>query len=185
MRTAPLAALAALLISPLAHADKFWLDTPNAKEQAVADSRPDVLVGVVLDQDADYYHLRVAGGEVWLQKSRVVKVEADGLTVAGIEQQEAGDAARLAAAEQERERDQAQWQEASASRRAQAAEASFDRSEGQPAPVQQPEAVYDPVLQVSGSGIGYQALLRDLELAYRLTGDRRYIKSLRVMRRMQ
>ena len=185
MRTIPLAAAAALLFTPLAHADKFWLGTETPQEKAVDGNRPDCIEGVVLDQDADTWHLRVAGGELWLQKARVSRVEADGLTVAALEQQEKDAAPRLADAERERERDQAMWQEATASRRAQAAEAAFERGQGQAAAPAQPEPAFDPVLGVGSAQMGDDTLLRDLAVAYRLTNDKRYIKTLRMLRRMR
>lgn len=186
MRTILLTATASLLFSPLAHADKFWLRTETPQEQAVEGSRPDVIDGVVLDQDDTTYHLRVAGGELWLPKARVAKVEADGLSVAALEQQEADAAPRLADAERERVREQAMWLEASAQRQAQPSEASFDRSEPQPALVPvQPALVYDPVLDVAHEQMRDYTLLRDLELAYQLTNDHRYIKTLRVLRRLR
>jgi len=62
-----------------AQPDKFWLAEPDA--HAVEGSSPRLIEGVLLDQTDTQYHLRVDGGEVWLDKKAVVKVEKDALTV--------------------------------------------------------------------------------------------------------
>ena len=101
MRTSLLLLCAGLALSPVAKADKFWLQVP-AQGEAVEGSLPAVIEGVVLDQTDSSYHLRIVGGEIWLNKDQVVRVDKDDMTVASIEKAEQDGAAALAAATSER-----------------------------------------------------------------------------------
>jgi len=170
-----------------AQPDKFWLAEPDAK--AVEGSSPRLIEGVLLDQTETQYHVRVEGGEVWLDKKAVVKVDKDALTVEQIataEQQ--GHEHRLA-----EQRADAKAAEAAA-REASAMPAAAHKSDAAaPAPAvdtAQPMTVlpghYDPVLDtyVPGPGPTNAELQRDLEFAYEETRDRNLIKLIRMMRRM-
>lgn len=174
--------------------DKFWLDDGPAK--AGGEPLPlRVVEGVLLDEDATSYHLRVEGGEVWLPKNQVVKVEKDGLTTAQIEQKE------RAAAEQRARAQAARAAEAAAAMRGHATEAAATPAPTEPPaapapltpaiepapPTVVPTAHYDPVLHVhrSGAPTPEAELMRDLEVAYKLTRDRDYLKVLRRLRRLR
>src|SRR5262249_42310896 len=74
MLNIPLALLAALALAPASTPDKFWLEPPDRKV-AVEGSLPAVIEGVLLDQTDKQYHVRVVGGELWLDKAKVVKLE--------------------------------------------------------------------------------------------------------------
>ncbi|GAB4137066.1 MAG: hypothetical protein Fur0037_01960 [Planctomycetota bacterium] len=190
MDKTPIAAAALLsLLAPSAKADRFWLRPMAEAERAVEGSRPDALEGVLLDRENGLYHLRVFGGEIWIPIAMVARVETDGLTLLDIERSEAEAAPRLAQAEKEREDEQCAALgepaavEASSDRGAAPSEASFDlrKREAESAPGE--PAGFDPVRGVYVGAMPDQDLLRDMELAYRLTHDRRYLKALRMLRR--
>lgn len=186
MRYLPLIAGALLLTAP-AKADKFWLSDPNAKAEAPADSSPDVIEGVLLAEDDDGYHIRTVGGELVLAKDSVFKIEKDGLTVDAIVKAEGDSQEALAQADRERRlaQDVARTErqirvaEASARRAARAVEADTGALDEAPAP-----AGFDPVLGVAARD-GQYALMRDAQLAWTLTKDRRYLKLLRQLRRLR
>lgn len=186
MNTPLLSLLAALLLQPAARADKFWFESPDAKDR-VEGSLPAVVEGVLLGEQDGQYWIRVVGGEIRVPKALVVKIESDSLTVAAIEAQE--HMAAQAAAERA-----ALAQEARARREAAAAEAVARRSEAAPAPETPtfaegvaPVRVFDPVIGAlrTAQPISDYDLMRDLELAYSMTGDRSYVKLLRKMRRLR
>lgn len=187
MRLIPLIACTLLLSVP-AKADKFWLEDPESHKNAAAGSSPAVIEGVLLAEDADNYHVRTVGGEVWLAKKSVVKVEKDGLTVEAIAKAEADAAKANQAADQERqmaqaaERRAAQVKAVEASARREAA-APVEAAAPAPAPI---EAAYDPIIDVipSRTGVTHTELLRELTLAYELTGRRDILKALRIARRL-
>jgi hypothetical protein len=191
MRTTTIAAMAAVLLSPLARADKFHFG--EAPKHPVEGSEPAVIEGVLVSEDAYSFHIRVLGGQITIERRLVTSVEKDGLTIAELERQEAAAQRRWNQAERQR----AEAQEADAQRaRAEATDATMSR-QGQggqdqaPAQASQPEVlvpvepVYDPVLHTAtGSQMGDRRLLRELEFAYGLTHDHRYIKLIRRLRRM-
>src|SRR5882672_8162590 len=113
MNTHVLAVLTALLVAPVAKADKFWMVSPDESKQMAAGS-PAYLVGVLIAEDANTYTVRVVGGQVVLAKKSVVKIEKDGLTLDDVSKFEKADAERVAVADKERQ--QAQAAEASARR---------------------------------------------------------------------
>lgn len=184
-------------LAPGTAPDKFWLETETAG--AIEGSRPRCIEGVLLRQDETHYYLRVEGGEIGIEKASVVKIEQDGLTVDKISRSEKDAAAKraveLAAAEHAR-------QQARAAAEAAAVEAAAARAddfgpadavelvEDVPmlaAPEPLPAPTYDPVLHVvrGPRESADAALLRDLEIAYRLTRDRAYIKVIRRLRRLR
>jgi len=187
MRYLPLIAGVLLICAP-AKADKFWLSDP-AKSQAAAGSSPDVIEGVLVAEDDEGYHIRVEGGELVLPKSRVFKVEKDGLTLDAIvkaetSKKDSGEKAnkdrRVAQAEAKQRRD-VRIANASARRSASAVEAGISRSQVTPAPT----ASFDPVVgRVSGI-ISDAVLMRDAKVLWDLTKDRRYLRELRELRRMR
>lgn len=183
MRILPLALLLGAVLAPTARADKFHLGDANAEKRVAAGANPDVLEGVLLAESATQYHVRIVGGEIWLQKRLVYKVERDGLTLADIVRAEAALAR--------------QQQEAPA-----AVDAAVQGMRGRPveaavatpadvAPVAAAVApvapAFDPVIgrAVSGAALGDAGLQRELKFAYSMTGDRQYLKLLRQVRRMR
>ena len=170
--------LGALLLAVPAKADKFWLTDPAAKKSAEG-STPDFLEGVLLGEDANVYHVRVGGGEIQLPKKAVFKVEKDALTIEQILETEKQGAARLAASQAERKAAPA----ASARRKNVAAvEAAAKRSDAAAdGAVQEP--AFDPIVGRALPIVSDAELQRDLQLAWSLTKDRRYLTALRQLRR--
>ena len=186
MRFLPLV-LGTLLLQVPAKADKFWLSDPEAQKEAAEGSSPHVVIGVLIKEDAEGYHVRIDGGTVILAKAAVFKVEKDNLTVDTIVKAEKDRSQELEAADRERQMAQ------SAERRArdvQAMEASSRRAQAAPAASQAPAAeespAFDPVIDAlrSGTPVSNAELMRDAQLAFSLTRDRRYIKLVRQLRRM-
>ena len=102
MRYLPLTVCALLFAVP-AKADKFWLSDPAAEKNAAAGSSANVLEGVLIAETEDAYQVRIVGGEVFLPKKAVFKVEKDGLTLDSIAKSEKDNSEALAAANRERE----------------------------------------------------------------------------------
>ncbi|HEX6810967.1 MAG TPA: hypothetical protein VF384_05015 [Planctomycetota bacterium] len=175
-----------LLFQLPAKADKFWLSDPEVhNKNAVAGSLPDVIEGVLVSEDADGYHIRTVGGEVVLPKKSVFRIEKDGLTLDAVVKAEADAAKVNAAADQERQMAQTAERRAN---QAKAMEAAARRTDApvEPAPAATaPEVPYDPVLDVIPSrGAGSQAaLMRELRHAFEVSGDRSFLKELRMARR--
>jgi len=186
MRLIPLVVCSVLFSLP-AKADKFWLEDPESHKNAAAGSSPAVIEGVLISEDADGYHVRTVGGEIVLAKKSVFKVEKDGMTLDAIVKAEADAAKPNQAADQERQMAHA------ADRRAaqvKAVEAAAHRGSATPveaaAPAPAPiEVPYDPVIDVvpSRTGTTHAELLRDLKLAHEVTGNRSFLKQLRIERR--
>src|SRR5678816_1351488 len=158
-----------------AKADKFWFSDPAAQKDAVENSSPDYIQGVLLSEDADGYHIRVAGGELVLAKKLVFKVEKDDMTVDAIVKAEKASAEAQALANKERE---LQQQIARKERELKAAEASAHKGGAkavdaslQTAPAPAP-APFDPVLGVAD---GRGDVLRQTQLAFQETHDRDYL----------
>ncbi|MBX3464286.1 MAG: hypothetical protein KF830_14035 [Planctomycetes bacterium] len=184
MRILPLV-LGTLLLQVPAHADVFWLSDP-AKTGAQG-SLPDTLRGVLIAESDEGYHVRIVGGEVILPKASVFKIEKDDLTIEAIVQAERDQADALAAADRERQMAQLANRrareiavvEASAARAAAATAADAGAAAGAgEAPA------FDPVLGTYGDGgaslVRYE---RELQFAWSVTKDRRYMKLLRQARR--
>lgn len=174
--------LLALCLGAEARADKYWLtDADTAKPGH------EVLDAVLLRETATTYHLRLVGGEIELPKSRVWKVERDGLTVARIEAQEL--ALRTAAEAADAERRAEQQAEPPPPTRGEPVEASAVRERpAPPAPATAPakttpaKGYYDPILRryVRAPGeLSPTELRRELQFAYRMTRDPRYLAALR------
>lgn len=185
MRYLPLTVCALLFALP-AKADKFWLSDPALEKDAAPGSSPNILEGVLIAETDEAYQVRIVGGEVFLPKKSVFKVEKDGLTVDTIAKAEKDSAEALAAANRERQLQaeikkgerQVRAAEASARRSARPAEASASRRDVAPAPA----PTYDPVLDVA-----QQLPVVDpqvaAKLAFEQTGDRAYLKLMRQLRR--
>lgn len=175
----------AFLAAP-AKADKFWFSAPD--KQSVEGSLPDMIEGVLLDEDAVNFHVRVVGGEVVIAKKRVVKREADELTVEAIAAAEKRmhDEAAVASARRAETRTQ---------RDVKVAEASASRSGARATPAPAPAAVrapaaapeFDPVLGIASPAatLSKAELQRELQAAWTLTKDRRYLEALRKVRRLR
>ena len=176
----------ATYVLPVGSPDTFWLEPPPARDAvAVEGNQPRAIEGVLLDQDGDSYHIRVAGGEIWLPKAQVVKVDKTGLTVADLERSERQAAERRAA-------------EAKAEAEAPAPAVVEPAPRAKPAVVVEVEEResasaeacamgYDPVLGVArcwAEGACHYQLMLDLDLAYEATRDRDYIRLLRKLRRL-
>ncbi|MGE3174783.1 MAG: hypothetical protein AB7O97_19290 [Planctomycetota bacterium] len=195
MLSSTLLLLASLWASPHGESswsrpDKFWFEAPEAAQ--VEGSAPAFVEGVLLDETDDAYHVRVVGGEVWLPKAQVVKVEKDRLTTQRIEraEQKAAEDAQKAAAESappagEGEVDEVATEVAEPPCCDPHEELAVVEEFVATAPVVPPH--YDPVLHVLrvDPACSDWTLIRDLELAYEVTRDRTYIKLLRVMRRLR
>lgn len=188
------AALAAALIAPAAPADEFYVGSEETAAKMTEDSSPDVIVGVLVDEDETFYHLRVEGGEMQLAKSLVYKVVEDDLTVARIEEAEAAAAERLAQANEERH----QILAASARRieqlQARAAEASARRAEEEAAGaavtdaayVPAPLPSYDPVVDAYGYPVVDPGpSLFELEALYEEQPSPELARLMRMRRRMR
>lgn len=185
----PLLLTVTLLLLPGTAPDKFWLD--SAAGANAEGSRPAVVEGVLLGEDATSYHVRVAGGEIWLPKSQVVKVEKDGLTVEALEQQEKA---------HKEEAQKEGTQKAEAAPVAEAAPAPADKAAGaveaadaaaskpvepEAAPAEEIPARYDAIRGrfVPGSAPTQTDYLRELEAAYAASGNRAVLRELRRARR--
>lgn len=187
MRVLPLLVCTLLLQVP-AKADKFWLSDPNAPKNSAEGSMPNIITGVLIAESDEGYHVRIVGGEVILPKKSVRKIEKDDLSIDAIVKMEKDNAAAQEAANKERQMAQA------AARRAadvKAVEASAKRAAAPaaPAPAETPAAVapgFDPVVGVDRSvqGMSNVEMQRDMQLAWTLTKDRRYLVALRQLRRM-
>ncbi|MEQ1633452.1 MAG: hypothetical protein ABL997_13830 [Planctomycetota bacterium] len=190
----PLLVALGLLLQPSAAPDKFWTSMPQ--DGAIEGQSPSVVEGVLLDEDATHYHVRIAGGEIWLPKARVVRVEKDDLTVEAIAAavQAAKDAradaekAEAGAGEAETTRDPVAVVEADAKPRvATPVEAAVTPAEPAPAEDVVEEPRYDPIRGRFGPSTAEarSAQLRELEATYAATKDRDVLKQLRQLRRMR
>ncbi|MFT4512273.1 MAG: hypothetical protein ACI89X_002115 [Planctomycetota bacterium] len=187
MRYLPLIAGVLLICAP-AKADKFWLTDPKSEQSTVAGSSPNLIEGVLVAEDDAGYHVRIEGGEILLPKKSVFKIEKDGLTLDAIVKaetdskksgQQANEDRRTVQASQKRMRD-VRIAEASASRSGRPVEAAVSRSAA-PAVTDG----FDPVLGVAGGYNSQYAMMRDAQVAWSLTKDRRYLQLLRQLRRMR
>ncbi len=177
-----------LLFCAPAKADKFWLTDPKSEQSATAGSSPNIIQGVLLSEDEDGYHIRVEGGRIVLAKKLVFHIEKEGLTIDAIVQAEAdskkkldeSNQQRVAAQKSERRSRQARFTEASAKRSGRPVAASSRRTENIPAALDE----FDPVLGLANDNSQY-ALMRDAQVAWRQTKDRRYLKMLRQLRRLR
>lgn len=189
MRILPLIVCTLLLQVP-AKADKFWLSDPAGEKNAAEGSSPNIVVGVLIAESDEGYHVRIVGGEVILPKASVKKIEKDGLSIDGIVQLEKDEAKQREAADRERQMAQAAEQRLAAVK---ALEASATRAAAEPvtaAATEAPVAVpvgFDPVIGVDRSlpGMSQIELQREVQLAWSLTKDRRYLKLLRQLRRLR
>ncbi|MBK8098234.1 MAG: hypothetical protein IPK26_14070 [Planctomycetes bacterium] len=173
--------LAALLLAPAARADKFYLGTAEEAKKVAEGSNPTTIEGVLLAETDTHYHIRVVGGEVVLEKKGVFKVEKDAMTVADIVKVEK-DLADKSAAEAKARDASKPVEAAGAGLRGKPVEAAVGGeavADGKPA-VGEP-AGFDPVVgKVVG---GDAALIDEVEAAWTLTKDRKYLKLLRKLRR--
>lgn len=189
MRILPCTLLALCFAAP-AKADKFWLSDPAAEKNAAEGSRPNVIEGVLLAEDAEGYHVRIVGGEVLLQKKLVFRIEKDALSIDAIVQQEQAAAKALAEADEARRAANAAIPRQRTRGGVQAAEAAAKRSEAAPAPAPAEStaapAGFDPVVGriVPGTGPSHADLLAEAQRQWSLTKDRRYLSLLRKLRRL-
>ncbi len=181
MRTLLLAATAAAALQPSLLADRFHLTSQQEASRAAEGSSPDAIEGVLLGEEDGMYRLRVVGGEMWLAKSAVQRIEKDALTVADIEAREKLQADAAAKADG-----------ANAGTPVDAAARKGDRATADaivPAPASIPAPTrsrFDPVLGTMVDPAEFMAdvvLERELSFAYTMTKDRRYIRLLRQLRR--
>lgn len=183
MRMLFLAAAAAAALQPSLLADRFHLTNQQDAARAAEGSSPDVIEGVLLGEEDGMYRLRVVGGEMWLARSAVQRIEKDALTVADIEAREKqqSEAASRAGG-------------STAGTPAEAAARKGDRAAADtvvPTPAAAPAPAparirFDPVLGTMVDPAEFLAdamLERELSFAYTMTKDRRYIRLLRQLRR--
>jgi len=181
MRMLLLAAAAAAALQPSLLADRFHLASQQDASRATEGSSPDAIEGVLLGEEDGMYRLRVVGGEMWLAKSAVQRIEKDALTVADIEareKQQAEAAAKSGGANAGTPTD-------ATARRSDrtAVDAVTPPTAEIPAPAR---ARFDPVLGTMVDPAEFMAdamLERELSFAYTMTKDRRYIRLLRQLRR--
>lgn len=189
--------LLGLCLGSAAKADTFWLSDP--KVALPPGALPRTVVGVLLQQSDEGYHVRVVGGEVLLPRRAVFQIDKDNLSLDDILQQERAAAERALVREQER---QAERQAERQGQRAVPAVAPRTTSEpaeassGQapaaapyapldPANLPQPRSGYDPVVRRHVSLPGEMTrteLRRELAFAWRTTRDPRYLEALRQLR---
>lgn len=188
MRYLPLIAGVLLICAP-AKADKFWLSDPKAQQNAPAGSSPNIIEGVLVAENEEGYHVRIEGGEILLPKASVFKVEKDGLSLDTIVKAEgkakkAGELAnqerRLLQEVRKREND-VRIVEATSRRSSRAVEATQGQGQREPARAQG----FDPVVGVATGFNSHYAMMRDAQLAWTMTKDRRYLKLLRQLRRLR
>ncbi|GDY03592.1 hypothetical protein LBMAG49_29210 [Planctomycetota bacterium] len=176
MHIRPLTVFAICVLATVAKADKFWLGSAEPKGQAQGSS-PDCIDGVLLDESASHYHLRVVFGEVWLAKNRVLSIDKNDLSVEAIQKLEQ----KVTAEQDAATASQVKVQEAIAKRQvAKAVEAAMTaRKEAQ-----QPELKYDPVLHVMAP-VQMTPISREQQLLqeYLMTGSAEVHKQLRRVRR--
>jgi hypothetical protein len=178
-----------LLLHPASAPDKFWMsEAPDAA----------VIEGSLLDEDATHYHLRVQGGEIWLLKARVLRIEKDGLSVEAIAQreQEAKDAKAAAdkvaderaAAERVAVEPTGEPPAAVEADQRPGAATPAEASAGQAPPTEAGEPVperFDPIRGrlVPGTLATRDETLRALAASYTATRDRSVLRQLRLLRR--
>jgi len=168
-------------LQPSLLADRFHLASQQDASRATEGSSPDAIEGVLLGEEDGMYRLRVVGGEMWLAKSAVQRIEKDALTVADIEareKQQAEAAAKSGGANAGTPTD-------ATARRSDrtAVDAVTPPTAEIPAPAR---ARFDPVLGTMVDPAEFMAdamLERELSFAYTMTKDRRYIRLLRQLRR--
>ncbi len=181
----------AALSTPNANPDTFWVLAQKGSE-----AQP--IRGALIAEDATHYHVRVEGGELWLEKAMVQRVEKDDLTVEAIQQKEQEKRQKAAepapaAAEATTQPAEARAVEAAGGEHAKAEKPT----EPKPAPAAQPEPLatqesateegprYDPILHRINGTAAMQASMRleELRVAYRQTRSPELRKELRRARR--
>jgi hypothetical protein len=187
MRYIPLFAGVLLVCAP-AKADKFWLTDPNSKQSSVAGSSPNLIKGVLVAEDDGNYHVRIVGGKILLAKKSVFKIEKDDLTLDAIIKAET-DSKEIGRAANDSRRESQQSQQRiravrianfSARRRGKAVEASSNRIDATVT-----TKSFDPVLGAASGNNSQYEMMRDAQVAWSQTKDRRYLKLLRQLRRMR
>lgn len=185
--------LVALCLQVPAKADKFWLSDPAAQKNAPEGSLPNLVEGVLIAESDEGYHVRIVGGEVLLPKKSVFRIEKDDLSIATIVKQEQAAASQRAAAEEaapkaapataRRKSAKAEAKEATARRRE-----PTETPAPAPASAQPKASTFDPVIgrEVPPTdGLSQADLMAELQLAWTMTKDKRYLVALRQLRRMR
>ena len=163
--------------------DTFWV--LPAKSQKDAEAEP--IRGALIAEDATHYHVRVEGGELWIEKKLVQRVEKDALTVEEIAKKEQEKRAAKTEPTPEAKPVEASPVEA-ATKPAQASAAEATTPVAEAAADAAPAAEtprYDPVLHRMSGTNGAAAAQRIAELreAYRITRSQETRKELRRARR--
>jgi hypothetical protein len=189
--------LLALCLQVPAKADKFWLSDPAAEKSAVEGSLPNLVEGVLIAESDEGYHIRVVGGEILLPKKSVFRIEKDDLSIETIEKREQQAAEQRAASERAASETAPKAVPASARRHkptVAAADAASKRSDAAappapaPAPITPTESGFDPVIGreiAPKDGLSQADLMAELQLAWTMTKDKRYLVALRQLRRMR
>lgn len=200
--------LFALCLQVPAKADKFWLSDPAAQQNAPEGSTPNVIEGVLIAESDEGYHVRTVGGEILLPKKSVFRIEKDSLSIDAIIQQEQQAAERRATSEAAPKAAPASARHTK--RAVRAVDATTNRSDDAPnagptagtdsvpdsvpatvpdrAPVGSKPSGFDPVIGREippTNGMSQADLMAELQLAWRLTKDKRYLVALRQLRRMR
>lgn len=179
MRTIPLV-LGVLALAAHAKADKFWLEDPAVAAKATEGSSAAIIEGVLVAEKDGLYEIRTVGGTLFLAKASVFRIDRDDLTVEKVASAEQDAASALDAANQER---RMLAEASSRERNLRAVEASVRRTEA-PAPVQQVDLGFDPVLGIDLDAVDMNTLRLQLRNTYNQTRDRNYLKAIRQLRRM-
>ncbi len=181
MRILPCVLLALCLQSP-AKADKFWLSDPAAPN-ATEGMSPNVIEGVLIAESDEGYHVRIVGGEILLPKKAVFRIEKDGLSVDSIVKLEQQQAEHAAAAQEERASAPAPRHRNRSAGKATDAAASRRDTNAESAP-----ASFDPIVgreMAPAIGPAPMDLHAEIQLAWTMTKDKRYLKMLRQLRRLR
>lgn len=104
MRTPLLLVIALVASAPALRADRFYFGSEAEDKKFVGTEGTDArsaVAGVLVREQDGMFVIRVEGGEVWVERKHVYKIDKDALTVAQIEERERAADERLAAAREQ------------------------------------------------------------------------------------
>lgn len=171
--------------SHAASPDTFWVLPANSQK----DTQAEPIRGALIDEDATHFHVRVEGGELWIEKKLVQRVEKDALTVEEIAKKEQEKRAIKPEPTPEAKTAEAATRPAEAAPAEATAPAVEPASDAAPAAEPQQRAEeqprFDPVLgRMTGTRAAEAAQrIAELREAYRATRSQETRKELRRARR--